>query len=69
MILGVDLGNWNVKTSEGDIFSSRYTVVENILGATGDVLEVEGTKYYIKDGKLENNYDKANKETNLILFL
>lgn len=69
MILGVDLGNWNVKTSEGDVFSSRYTVVENILGATGDVLEYEGIKYYIKEGKLENNYDKANKETNIILFL
>ena len=69
MILGVDLGNWNVKTSEGNIFPSRYTIVENILGATGDVLEYEGVKYYIRDGKLENNYDKANKETNLILFL
>lgn len=69
MILGVDLGNWNVKTSEGDIFPSRYTVIENILGATGDVLEYEGIKYYIKEGKLENNYDKANKETNIILFL
>lgn len=69
MILGVDLGNWNVKTSEGDIFPSRYTIIENILGATGDVLEYEGVKYYIKEGKLENNYDKANKETNIILFL
>lgn len=69
MILGVDLGNWNVKTSEGDIFPSRYTATENILGATGDVLEYEGIKYYIKEGKLENNYDKANKETNIILFL
>lgn len=69
MLLGVDLGNWNIKTSEGDIFPSRYTIVENILGATGDVLEYEGIKYYIKEGKLENNYDKANKETNIILFL
>lgn len=69
MILGVDLGNWNVKTSEGDIFPSRYTIVENILGATGDVLEHEGIKYFMREGKLENNYDKANKETNLILFL
>lgn len=69
MLLGVDLGNWNVKTSEGDIFSARYTITENILGATGDVLEYEGIKYYLKDGKLENNYDKANKETNMILFL
>lgn len=69
MILGVDLGNWSVKTSEGDIFPSRYTIVENILGATGDVLEYEGVKYYMREGKLENNYDKANKETNLILFL
>lgn len=69
MIIGVDLGNWNIKTSEGNIFPSRYTMVENILGSTGDVLEYEGVKYYIKEGKLENNYDKANKETNLILFL
>lgn len=60
LILGVDLGNWNVKTSEGDIFSSRYTMVENILGSTGDVLEYEGIKYYMREGKLENNYDKAN---------
>lgn len=69
MILGVDLGNWNVKTSEEDIFPSRYTVVENILGSTGDVLEYKGIKYYMREGKLENNYDKANKETNEILFL
>lgn len=69
MILSVDLGNWNVKTSEGNIFPSRYTVVENILGTTGDTLEYEGVKYYIGEGKLENNYDKANKETNVILFL
>ena len=69
MILGVDLGNWNVKTSEENIISSRYTIVENILGANGDVLEYEGIKYYMKEGKLENNYDKANKKTNLILFL
>lgn len=69
MILGVDLGNWNVKTSEEDIFSSRYTIVENLLGANGDVLEYEGIKYYMREGKLENNYDKANKETNIILFL
>ena len=69
MILGDDLGNWSVKTSEGDIFPSRYTVAENILGATGDVLEYEGIKYYLAEGKLENNYDKANKETNIILLL
>lgn len=69
MILGADLGNWNVTTSEGDIFPARYTLVENLLGANGDVLEYEGTKYYMREGKLENNYDKANKETNIILFL
>lgn len=69
MILGVDLGNWNIKTSEWNVFPSRYTTIENLLGATGDVLEYEGTKYYIREGKLENNYDKANKETNIILFL
>ena len=69
MILGNDLGNWSVKTSEGDIFPSRYTVAENILGTTGDILEYEGIKYYLSDGKLENNYDKANKETNIILLL
>lgn len=69
MILGIDLGNWNIKTSQGDIFPSRYTLVESILGATGDVLECEGIKYYMKDGKLENNYDKASKSTNEILLL
>lgn len=69
MILGVDLGNWNVNTSEGDIFPARYTTVENILGTATDVLEYEDVKYYMKEGKLENNYDKANKETNIILFL
>lgn len=69
MILGLDLGNWNIKTSNGEIFPSRYTVAENILGANADVLEYEGIKYYLRDGKLENNYDKANKETNIILFL
>ena len=46
LILGVDLGNWNVKTSEEDIFPSRYTIVENILGA----INVKGKKQYYING-------------------
>lgn len=69
MSKGIDLGNWNVKTSDGDIFPSRYSTTENLLGATGDVFEYQGQKYFMSEGNFENNYDKASKETNLILFL
>lgn len=69
MSIGIDLGNWNVKTSTGDIFSSRYTTVENLLGSNADIFEYEGIKYYMCEGQLENNYDKASKETNIILLL
>lgn len=69
MTIGIDLGNWNVKTSKGDIYPARYTTKENILGTSCDILEYQGKKYFIGEGNLENNYDKASKETNLILLL
>lgn len=69
MIIGIDLGNWNVKTSEEDIFQSRYNTTESLLEACGEVLEFGGIKYYLKEGRLENDYNKANKSTNEILFL
>ncbi|EOR27399.1 StbA family protein [Clostridium sartagoforme AAU1] len=69
MVIGVDLGNWNVKTSEGNIFPSRYTTMESLLEAGGDILEYKSIKYYLKEGRLENDYDKANKSTNEILLI
>lgn len=65
----VDLGNYNIKTSDGLIFKATYETrkPENSL-IQYETLEYNGTTYYISQGDFDQNLDKASKDT-LPLFL
>lgn len=61
MKLGIDIGNYNVKTSEGIIFKSAIS--ENIeFGNHFDKIEIYNKVYYIGTGKLEIDYRKFDKD-------
>jgi plasmid segregation protein ParM len=67
MILGIDLGNYNVKTSTGTMFKAKYTNKENLL-ESNSYLELDGTKYFIGDGELETKLNKTEKQNILPLL-
>lgn len=68
MNLGIDIGNYNVKTSEGIIFKSAIS--ENIeFGNKFDKIEIENKLYYIGTGKLEVDYRKFDKDNFIPLLL
>ena len=61
MNLGIDIGNYNVKTSEGVIFKSA--VSENIeYGNKFDKIEIDSKTYYLGTGRLEIDYRKFDKD-------
>ncbi|MCR1952737.1 ParM/StbA family protein [Clostridium sp. DSM 100503] len=60
MILAVDLGNYNIKTSEGVIFESRYQEVEK-EDFDNELLEIENKFYKMEYGEFENEFNKAKK--------
>ncbi len=68
MNLGIDIGNYNVKTSEGVIFKSA--VSENIeYGNKFDKIEIDNKTYYLGTGRLEIDYRKFDKENYIPLLL
>lgn len=68
-IFGIDLGNYNIKTSEGLIFKATYsTEINNDPLNTAEYVELNGTKYYISKGGFDTEFNKADKDT-LPLFL
>lgn len=60
MILAVDLGNYNIKTSEGVIFESRYQEVEQ-EDFENELVEIENKFYKMESGEFENEFNKAKK--------
>lgn len=60
MILAVDLGNYNIKTSEGVIFESRYKEVIKEDFDT-DLVELDNKFYRMESGDFENEFNKAKK--------
>lgn len=67
MIIGCDLGNENIKTSESIIYQNRmstetrlYEEVENLR------VEINGVKYTLGQGEFKTNYTKAEREDTLI---
>lgn len=60
MILAVDLGNYNIKTSEGVIFESRYQEVEK-EDFDNELVEIENRFYKMEYGEFENEFNKAKK--------
>ncbi len=67
MILGIDVGNYSLKTSEGVNIKALVTKEGNILNE-GITLEIEGEKYIIGEGRFETELNKSNKDNFLPLL-
>lgn len=68
-LLGLDLGNYQVKTSKGVRFLSKYKAALGInYKSADDVLEYQGKQYVIGKGAFDTTLSKAEKDS-LILFL
>jgi plasmid segregation protein ParM len=65
--LGIDIGNYNVKTSSGQIFNARYSTKQNLL-ETNLGLEIDGMNYDIGSGYFETKLNKAEKQNILPLL-
>lgn len=59
--IAIDLGNHNVKTSEGVIFSSKFTTDKQLDRDVEDIVKVSGIEYCIGKGNYDFEYDKTKK--------
>lgn len=62
MILAVDLGNYNIKTSEGISFSSTFTkeISSNPVGE--EIIKYNGNAYTMTKGDFDNTFNKSKKD-------
>ena len=62
MILAIDLGNYNIKTSEGIIFSSKFSegLSENPIGE--EIIKYNNKYYTMTKGEFDNTFDKSKKD-------
>lgn len=67
MILGIDVGNYSLKSSTGINIKSLISKEENLLGS-GLVLEMDNSKFVIGEGNFETELNKSNKENFLPLL-
>lgn len=63
MIVGVDLGNYAVKTSGKVSFLSKITQEENFLNE--DKININGTNYFIGRGEFSTDWVKSKKKNTL----
>jgi len=68
MKIGIDIGNYQIKTSENIIFDSKVTT-ENFFGTDADKLTLSNKTYYLGEGNLEIEARKFDKENFLPLLL
>ena len=68
MKLGIDIGNYQIKTSENIIFDSKATT-EKFFGTDADKLTISNKTYYLGEGNLEIESRKFDKENFLPLLL
>ena len=68
MNLGIDIGNYNVNTSENIMFKACISNHKE-FGSCCDKLVYEGKAHYIGEGKLEIDYRKFDKSNYLPLLL
>ncbi|MCX7903293.1 MAG: ParM/StbA family protein [Caloramator sp.] len=68
MILGVDLGNYATKTSEGVSFLSKVSKIGNILKNSIELQTHNGT-FYIEEGEFDTEYRKVQKQNLRELFI
>ncbi|GAA0076222.1 hypothetical protein UT300005_06000 [Clostridium sp. CTA-5] len=66
MLLGIDLGNFGVNTSENDFFYSRISDISNF--SEENKINYEGTDLYIGDGEFSTDWNKSQKENTLPLL-
>ncbi|EII6834432.1 ParM/StbA family protein (plasmid) [Clostridioides difficile] len=66
--LGIDVGNYAVKTSTEDIFESKVTEVKN-FNSDSDSIKIGNKTYYLGEGDEEINIVKYEKENFLPLLL
>lgn len=60
-ILAVDLGNYNIATSEDVIFSSRFVKGGDYAPIGEETIEYNGIYYTMMKGEFENKFNKAAK--------
>lgn len=68
MKLGIDIGNYQVKTSEGIIFDSKITPATE-FGTDKDRLFYDGNEYFVGEGEFETEYRKFDKANFIPLLL
>ena len=68
MKIGIDIGNYQIKTSENVIFDSKVTT-EKFFGTDADKLTLSNKTYYLGEGNLEIEARKFDKENFLPLLL
>ena len=68
MRIAVDVGNYQIKTSENILFDSKVTT-ENFFGTDADKLTLSNKTYYLGEGNLEIEARKFDKENFLPLLL
>lgn len=61
MICIVDIGNYNLKTSNGLILSSKYTTDVQISDLGENIITYNGVNYYMEKGSLDKEYNKVDK--------
>lgn len=66
MILGIDLGNYSVKTSERISFFSKVTEQEQFYDT--NKMNINGEVLYVGDGKFDTGWNKAEKDNTLTLL-
>lgn len=69
MKLGIDVGNFNVKTSRGVIFKSSVSTVDTFSIGDRDVLVYNDKKYFLGEGEFEIDYIKFKKDNYIPLLL
>lgn len=60
-ILAIDLGNFNIATSEEKIFPSRFVKGGDYAPLGEETIEYGGTYYTMMKGEFENKFNKAEK--------
>lgn len=66
MILGVDLGNFSVKTSEKIRFISKVSERETF--DEKNTFSIDGVKYTVEDGEFVTDWNKSKKENTIPLL-
>lgn len=66
MILGIDLGNFSVKTSEKIRFISKISERETF--DEKNTFSIEGVKYTVEDGEFVTDWNKSKKENTIPLL-